>query len=140
MTNDIFANLSSKERGVGVDVELTSAIPMGNDTFIQRNFTPAEIDYCRSRPDPQASFAGKWAAKEASIKAVSSFALDKDPVWTQGSGAPLRDIEITISSSNAPQVIFHNDALRAIQKVNVTSVKVSISHSGHYAVAMAIAN
>ncbi|KAJ9080879.1 fatty acid synthase alpha subunit Lsd1 [Entomophthora muscae] len=141
LTKDILSKLSpDQERGVGVDVELVSAINVDNATFIERNFTPAEISYCLSRPDSQASFAGKWAAKEAAIKAVSSFSLDSAPVWTQGAGAPLIDIEIVTGNSEAPKVVFHNNAAQAAKKANVKEVKVSISHSGHYAVAMAIAN
>ncbi|KAI0243885.1 fatty acid synthase alpha subunit Lsd1, partial [Massospora cicadina] len=141
LTKDILSKLSfGQERGVGVDVELVSAINVENDTFIERNFTPTEIGYCRSRPDPQASFAGRWAAKEAVIKSVSSFALDRAPVWTQGAGAPLIDIEIVTGLSEAPKVVFHNAAAKAAQQAEVKEVKVSISHSGHYAVAMAIAS
>jgi hypothetical protein len=40
--------------------------------FISRNFTEAEVSYCRGSPHPAASFAGRWAAKEAVIKALSS--------------------------------------------------------------------
>ena len=40
--------------------------------FVARNFTPAEIEYCSSAPSPPSSFAGRWAAKEAVVKALSS--------------------------------------------------------------------
>lgn len=52
--------------GVGTDVELISAIPVDNESFLERNFTAAEIDYCKNAPDMQASLAGRWAAKEVS--------------------------------------------------------------------------
>jgi fatty acid synthase subunit alpha, fungi type len=67
-----FAPLHSEPgvKGVGVDVQLTSVLSLENDVFISRNFTETEIRYCRAAPDPSASFAGRWAAKEAVVKAV----------------------------------------------------------------------
>lgn len=52
--------------GVGVDTELITAVPT-SETFRERNFTPDEIKYCSAAPDPIASFAGRWAAKEAVV-------------------------------------------------------------------------
>ncbi|KAJ1972608.1 fatty acid synthase alpha subunit Lsd1 [Dimargaris verticillata] len=127
-------------QGVGVDVELVSAINLDNATFLERNFTGAELEYCRSRPDPQASLAGRWSAKESVIKAVSSFRGDGPPVWTRGAAAPLCDIEILPSESGAPLVVLHGEAKAAAAKAGVQSLKVSISHSGQYSVALTIAS
>lgn len=52
---------------VGTDVELISAIPSDNATFLERNFTANELAYCRSSPDFKASLAARWAAKEATV-------------------------------------------------------------------------
>ncbi|KAJ1970555.1 fatty acid synthase alpha subunit Lsd1, partial [Dimargaris xerosporica] len=127
-------------QGVGVDVELVSAINLDNATFLERNFTAAELEYCRSRPDPQASLAGRWSAKESVIKAVSSFGGDGPALWTRGAAAPLCDIEILPSESGAPQVVLHGEAKEAAAKAGVQSLKVSISHSGQYSVALTIAS
>ncbi|KAG0241381.1 3-oxoacyl-[acyl-carrier-protein] synthase [Mortierella sp. GBA43] len=128
---------ASSSRGVGVDVEMVSAINIDNETFLERNFTQQEIDYCLSRPDPQASFAGRWSAKEAVVKAVSSYSLNSEKVWTQGAGAGLREIEIVMAESGAPSVVFSGAAQEAATKAGVKEIKVSISHSGAYAVAVA---
>ncbi|KAG0260626.1 3-oxoacyl-[acyl-carrier-protein] synthase [Mortierella polycephala] len=130
-------NEGSSTRGVGVDVEMVSAINIENDTFLERNFTQQEIDYCLSRPDPQSSFAGRWSAKEAVVKAVSSFSLDSEKVWTQGAAAGLKEIEIVMAESGAPAVVFSGAAQEAAAKAGVKEIKVSISHSGAYAVAVA---
>ncbi|PVU98003.1 hypothetical protein BB559_001847, partial [Furculomyces boomerangus] len=124
-------------RGVGIDFELVSEISYENDTFISRNFTDREVKYCLSRPDPQASFTGKWCAKEAVIKAVSSFSLETPRVWDQGEAAPLIDIEVVMAESGAPTVILHGAAKEASEKAGVKDIKVSISHSGGYAGAVA---
>ncbi|KAJ3106179.1 3-oxoacyl-[acyl-carrier-protein] synthase [Phlyctochytrium bullatum] len=126
-------------KGVGVDVQLVSEVAVDNDAFVVRNFTASEVDYCRSRPDQRASFAGRWAAKEAVIKAVSS-AVPSGSVWTRGAAAPLVDIEILRAEGEAPTVKFHGEAAKVVAKAKITDVKVTISHSGSYAVAVAIAN
>jgi fatty acid synthase subunit alpha, fungi type len=81
---------------VGVDVEDISAINIENDTFIHRNFTEREQTYCRKAPHPQASFAGKWSAKEAVFKSLG--------VPSKGAGAALKEIEITNNEHGAPIV------------------------------------
>ena len=81
---------------VGVDVESLDAINVDNDTFVQRNFTDREQSYCRDAPSPQASFTGRWCAKEAVFKALG--------VEGKGAGAPLRDIEIVNDEKGVPIV------------------------------------
>jgi fatty acid synthase subunit alpha len=81
---------------LGVDVESVNAINIENETFIERNFTPKEQVYCQKAPSPQASFAGRWSAKEAVFKSLG--------VPGKGAGAALKDIEITSDESGAPIV------------------------------------
>ncbi|KAI9178750.1 fatty acid synthase alpha subunit Lsd1 [Blastocladiella emersonii ATCC 22665] len=123
-------------RGVGVDIELVAVFADmdAKQSFIERNFTAAEIEYCASRPDPAASFAGRWAAKEAVVKALSS--VDAAKVLTQGAGAPLKDIEVLPTASGAPEVRLHGAAEAARVAVGAKNVKVTISHSGDYAAAV----
>ncbi|KAJ2802502.1 fatty acid synthase alpha subunit Lsd1 [Coemansia guatemalensis] len=130
--------LAMASTGIGVDIELIQDINIENDTFIERNFTIREQEYCRSRPNPHASFAGKWCAKEAVIKAVSSLNLGRPKVWTKGDAAPLDEIEINIANSGAPEVILYGDAKDACAKAGVSSIKVSISHIDDFAIATAI--
>jgi len=90
------ANTLSGNTNPGVDIEDIKAINIDNDTFIQRNFTSDEITYCRKAANPQASFAGKWSAKEAVFKSLK--------VQGKGAGAPLKDIEISNDDTGAPIV------------------------------------
>jgi phosphopantetheine--protein transferase-like protein len=59
--------------GLGIDIEDLSALPRTHDfrkdEFYTMNFTSAEIAYCVLQPDPYASFAGLFCAKEAIVKA-----------------------------------------------------------------------
>lgn len=138
VTKNILASLTEQQagkRGVGVDVELTNAVNIENSTFIERNFTAAEVEYCNSRPDPQASFTGRWSAKEAVFKAISSYGN----IPSDGAAAPLKEIEIKSNEVGAPEVVLSGKAKDAASSAGIKNVNVSISHSGAYSVAVALA-
>jgi fatty acid synthase subunit alpha len=96
MVEQLTQATASANSKVGVDVESLSALNIDNETFIERNFTGKEIAYCQKAPNPQASFTGKWSAKEAVFKSLG--------VKGQGAGAALKDIEIVNDESGAPSV------------------------------------
>ncbi|OAK97945.1 hypothetical protein IQ06DRAFT_379724 [Phaeosphaeriaceae sp. SRC1lsM3a] len=116
---------------VGVDVETLNALNIENDTFIERNFTEKEIAYCQKAANPQASFTGKWSAKEAVFKSLG--------VKGKGAGAALKDIEIVNDETGAPQVQLHGHAQEEANRVGVKKINISISHSEDQAVSVAIA-
>jgi holo-[acyl-carrier protein] synthase len=64
---------TNNSAGIGLDIESIDALPKTNDfrtdEFYKQNFTPREMAYCILQPDPYASFAGLFAAKEAIVKA-----------------------------------------------------------------------
>ncbi|KAK3672991.1 beta subunit of fatty acid synthetase [Recurvomyces mirabilis] len=123
---------ASANSNPGVDIESIDAIDIHNDTFLERNFTQGEIAYCQKAPSPQASFTGKWSAKEAVFKSLK--------VESKGAGAPLRDIEIVNDENGAPSVVLHGDAKAAASKAGVKSTTVSISHSDAQVIAVAISS
>ena len=143
--------------------------------FLHRNFTPAEIAYCAAAADPASSLAGRWAAKEAVVKALTSAAAASTikssvsgttPFSLRGAGAGLLDIEVlpgapvAISSrsnnntpasgarvtSGAPIIALHGHAATAAMAAlgcatpadAAARLRVSISHSGEYALAVAM--
>ncbi|KAI9660094.1 MAG: 3-oxoacyl-[acyl-carrier-protein] synthase [Bathelium mastoideum] len=129
---------SNPNTRVGVDVEALSAVPTTNDAFLERNFTAAERDYCERQPDPKASLAGRWSAKEAVFKALGA--------ESRGGGAAMGEIEIVVPASEGkdagkkgPEVVLHGDAKRAADAAGVKGVSVSISHNEVQAVAVAVA-
>jgi fatty acid synthase subunit beta len=134
------------ERGIGVDVEdvatfashVAQSDASGPTSFIQRNFTDAEIEYCMNAANPSASFAGRWAAKEAIIKAISSSAPDTAPMW-KGPSAPLKDIEIIASTSGAPVVNLTGEVKAIADVLGASSFTISISHTATVAIAQASA-
>ncbi|KAJ9137268.1 Fatty acid synthase subunit alpha [Pleurostoma richardsiae] len=124
--------VGTKNNKVGVDVEDIAAINIENPNFVERNFTPSEIEYCSKSPSPQSSFAGRWSAKEAVFKSLG--------VASKGAGAPLKEIEILKNEHGAPIVHLHGDAAAEAKKAGLKEITVSISHSDTQAIAIAIAN
>ena len=96
MVEQLAHKMESQSNKVGVDVEDISAINIGNQTFVERNFTEQEVAYCRSAPSPASSFTGRWSAKEAVFKSLG--------VASKGAGAPLKEIEILSDEKGAPIV------------------------------------
>ncbi|KAH8117927.1 fatty acid synthase [Phellopilus nigrolimitatus] len=92
--------------GVGVDHELISAIPSSNPTFV--------LQYCRSQPVPAASFAARWAGKEAVFKSLG--------VASKGAASAMRDIEILPDASGVPTVTLHGDARAAAESKETAAV------------------
>ncbi|RAL09957.1 trifunctional fatty acid synthase subunit FAS2 [Aspergillus homomorphus CBS 101889] len=121
---------ASEDSKVGVDVENIESFNIDNETFIERNFTASEQEYCLKAPSPRASFAGRWSAKEAVFKSLG--------VSSKGAGSPLKDIEIAADSTGAPVVHLHGVAAEAAEQAGVKQVNVSISHSDTQAVAVAV--
>ncbi|KZS94178.1 fatty acid synthase [Sistotremastrum niveocremeum HHB9708] len=118
--------------GVGVDQELISAVPSHNPTFVERNFTAEEISYCRSQPDPAASFAARWTGKEAVFKSLG--------VSSKGASASMKDIAILPDESGVPQVTLTGDAQAAAASKGISKILVSLSHSENVAIAFAQAS
>ncbi|KAG9047855.1 3-oxoacyl-[acyl-carrier-protein] synthase [Tulasnella sp. UAMH 9824] len=118
--------------GVGVDQELISSVPSSNANFVSRNYTDAEIAYCQSQPNPAASFAARWAGKEAVFKSLG--------VSSKGAGAAMKDIEILPNTDGVPEVVLRGDAKVAADSKKISKVHVSLSHSDTVAIAFAQAS
>ncbi|KAI9045886.1 3-oxoacyl-synthase [Aspergillus affinis] len=121
---------TSPVAGVGVDIESIASIKTENSTFIERNFTPAERDYCSRAADPQASFAGRWSAKEAVFKSLQTPSM--------GAGAAMQEIEI-LSNRGIPMVMLHGRVQAIAATKGISKIDVTISHSADTAIAVALA-
>ena len=82
---------------VGIDISALGSLNLSNSTFLDRNFTTREQAYCFDAPDPHASFAGRWSAKEAVFKSFG--------VPSTGPGAAMSEIEVVSGGRDqAPRV------------------------------------
>ncbi|RAK97275.1 uncharacterized protein BO80DRAFT_482258 [Aspergillus ibericus CBS 121593] len=121
---------ASSPTSVGVDIEDIMSINIENPNFILRNFTPAECEYCSKAPNPRASFAGRWSAKEAVFKSLQTSSI--------GAGAAMNEIEI-LGANGIPCVMLHGKAHDAAASKGVSSIEVAISHCAETAIAVALA-
>ncbi|KKK19631.1 hypothetical protein AOCH_000897 [Aspergillus ochraceoroseus] len=115
---------------LGVDIEDIANINMDNATFINRNFTAAERKYCFKAPNPRASFAGRWSAKEAVFKSLQTPSV--------GSGAAMGEIEI-INVNGIPRALLHGHAQEIAASQGIRRIEITISHCDETAIAMALA-
>jgi holo-[acyl-carrier protein] synthase len=98
--------------------------------FTSRVFTEAEQEHCNKRRDPFPSFAARFAAKEAVMKALCSG-------W--GSGVRFKEIEVERGERGAPRIKLHGGARERASFLNVDNVLVSLTHEADMALAQAVA-
>ncbi len=93
--------------GIGTDIveclRIAQMIERHGELFIDRVYTTAEIEYCRSRKQATQHFAGRWAAKEAIMKAIGTG-------WRRG--ISWRDMEVRNNEGGKPTVALRGDAGR----------------------------
>jgi holo-[acyl-carrier protein] synthase len=119
--------------GIGVDIvnigRMERVIEKWGDRFIQRVFTPAEMDLCLSRPSPIPAFSMRFAAKEAFSKAMGT-GMKKGVRW--------RDIEVFHYPGGRPGLRLHGRSSERCSEENITGFHLSMSDDGGYGVAMVI--
>jgi holo-[acyl-carrier protein] synthase len=119
-------------KGLGTDIIEIKRIERAiqkRERFKTRFFTDKEVAYCEQYKKPWANFAGRFAAKEAVVKALG----------TGFSGFQWQDVEIISTSTGKPEVKLYNGAKKIAQEQEITEIIISISHCHDYATADAIA-
>ena len=119
----------------GIDIVAVSKmkkIVVSRPEFVEEIFTDAEREYCFSRPAPYIHLAGRFAAKEACLKALGT--------GLSGSGidGALREIEVTSERSGRPVLSVSGWTEKIGRRRKVCQYTVSISHSGDFAIASVI--
>ena len=116
--------------GVGTDIieieRIKRSIERHRQHFLDRVFTEKEQEYCLRHRESERHFAGRFAAKEAVVKALGTG-------FTRGIG--WLDIEIENDSSGKPFVKLSS---RLQEFFGATNLSISISHCRNYAVAFAV--
>ncbi len=120
--------------GIGTDIteclRIARMIERYGETFLRRVYTAGEIQYCHSRKEATQHFAGRWAAKEAVLKALGTG-------WRPG--IAWHDVEIRPEPGGRPTVAVRGGAREAVEQAGIGQLLVSISHCRTHAVAYAIA-
>ena len=120
--------------GHGIDIasipRIERSLERFAERFLQRCFTRREQDYAQGRRRPATHLAGRFAAKEAVLKALGTG-------WR--SGIAWTDIEILSMPTGEPALTLHGMAARIAEERGATRWWISISHTGDHAIASAIA-
>ncbi len=107
---------------IGNDIEKISRVGRviaASPRFVEKVFTRAERDYCKSKGSPAQHYTARFCAKEAFAKAV---------------GVPLswQEVEVVRTDSGRPVIRTYG---RAAEILAGREVRVSLSHAGDYAIA-----
>jgi holo-[acyl-carrier protein] synthase len=119
--------------GTGIDLaevgRIRDAIGRYGDRFIQRIYTAAEIAYVERKANRFERYAGRFAAKEAGMKAIGTG-------WKRG--VRWVDFEVSNLPSGRPTLRLHGEAARLAGKMGVKSISLSITHTAEMGMAQVI--
>jgi len=100
-----------------------------NSRFLQRVYTPAELDYCLYKSILKIpELAARYAAKEAVVKALG----------TGMRGMSWKEIEVVRSPLGKPEIVLYDRALGIANQLGVGKIHISLSHTRDTAVAVAM--
>jgi holo-[acyl-carrier protein] synthase len=118
--------------GLGLDAtdigRIADTIERYGDRFTHRIFTDGEIEYCMRRRQPAIHFAGRFAAKEAAMKALGT---------GHSQGVLWRDVEV-VRRGGPPQLRLHGGAERRFAAIGGRSSLLTITHSDELAMAQVL--
>ena len=119
--------------GLGVDIteisRIDAAIQRRGQAFLQRIFTPSEIAYCERHRNCAERYAGRFAAKEAAMKALGTG-------WARG--VRWVDIEVVRELSGKPTLKLSGATREIADRLGVTNIALTITHSGNTALAQVV--
>ena len=120
--------------GIGTDIievaRIGEMIEKHDELFLRRVYTPLEIEYCGGRKSALQHYAGRWAAKEAVLKALGTG-------WSRG--IKWTDMEVSNLMGGKPELRIHGVASDIAEEMGIQEMQISISHCQSYAVAYVIA-
>jgi holo-[acyl-carrier protein] synthase len=118
---------------VGIDLTSVSAVRRSIDSFgeryLRRVFTANEITQCATSADPVPHLAARFAAKEATIKALR----------VDGTQPPWNSIEVRRQPEGWCLLHLDGAAARIVEARGITELTLSLSHEGDIAAAVVVA-
>jgi holo-[acyl-carrier protein] synthase len=120
--------------GIGTDIvetlRIAHMIERHGELFLMRVYTSHEIEYCSARKAATQHYAGRWAAKEAVLKALGT-GWSRNIKW--------RDVEVRNEVGGRPLIALDGGALEVSRSLGIEEVLISISHCRSHATAYALA-
>src|SRR6478735_8011318 len=118
--------------GLGADLteipRIAATMDRYGTRFLQRIFTEGEIAFCTARSRSAIHFAGRFAAKEAAMKALGT---------GHSHGVLWRDLEV-VRHGGPPRLQFHGGAARRLAAIGGVSSLLTITHSDTLALAQVL--
>lgn len=115
---------------IGIDIVDSNRFSNISYNSVKKVFTKKELNYCNKKINNNLSLAGKFACKEAIIKAC---------LINKSKGLILNDIEILNDEKGLPKVYLKNNIKEIIDEKNINKIIISISHERDMAIGVAIA-
>jgi holo-[acyl-carrier protein] synthase len=123
----------SRILGVGLDLvevaRVRASIRRTGARFAKRIFTPDEIAYCAGRARKFEHFAARFAAKEATLKALGTGITGR---------ASMQEVEVVHDAAGRPEIRLSGGVLRRARALGIKRTHLSISHTDGVAAAMVV--
>jgi holo-[acyl-carrier protein] synthase len=119
--------------GLGVDIaeveRVRGAIERHGEVFLRRVYTPREREYCERFKNKFERYAGRFAAKEAAMKALGTG-------WSRG--VRWVDVEVVREKGGRPTIALAGEAKNVAERLGVKHIALSITHTEEQAFAEVI--
>lgn len=118
--------------GIGIDIIEINRIRRvleQNPAFRQKVYSGLEIAYCETKADPSLSYAARFAAKEAFMKALGT-GWNHEVSWVE--------IETVVEEKSAPRLVISGRTKQTLESRNISNCHLSLSHEKDYSVACVI--
>lgn len=120
--------------GVGIDLVEVDRIERLLEQYGERALARLLFDnervYCMRKASPARHVAARVAAKEAGYKALSQAGADQVLWW--------HDMEVVLDQRGIPSLVFHERGLEVVEKLQIKSCLLSLTHSNYQAGAVVV--
>lgn len=119
--------------GLGIDVaevkRIQAVIVAQGERFLRRVYTQDEVAYCEKFKNKYERYAGRFAVKEAAMKALGTG-------WSHG--VRWVDVEVVRVKGGRPMLALKGEAKKIADALGVKNIAVSITHTSEQALAQVI--
>jgi len=119
--------------GMGIDVaevkRIEAIIESQKERFLRRVYTLDEVAYCEQFKNRYERYAGRFAVKEAAMKALGTG-------WSRG--VRWVDLEVVRQRSGRPTLSLKGEAKKIADALGVKNIAISITHTAEQAIAQVI--
>ncbi|ACL68928.1 holo-ACP synthase [Halothermothrix orenii] len=119
-------------RGIGIDIvevnRISDMVDKWGERFLNKVYTPYEVNYCKFKSNTYECLAGRFAAKEAFVKMLG----------TGFKHIYFKDIEVRSDEKGKPYLRIKGNADRLTKESGIKRIHLSISHERKFAIAFVV--